>query len=837
MSRISTLLCFTLFLTLCCATAHAGDLEAFKAAYARASEAHEKKAYPQALDEWKTCATLLEAFEENDKVAAIKELVLLRQGECLMHAAEADPADVASIDAAVAAFEGLLKRKKLYSLKKEELNAQLAVALSMKGNASARAGDLARARKAGRQAQTLWSKIPAGSPYEEYRARTNSLLGRVFRQTTDFREAEAALQQAIALWEKSGQVEEGLRERNLLYALHLDMGKVLQAEEELGKLYAELKTGGRERTPLAVECLTNRGVAALYLGAYNEADDYLAAAEALARETAGVSGAEAIANNLGILRYRQGLAYDALAWFDTAGKGADALVKARSLSNAGAVYGNQYFAEPDNQDHFANSEKKLGEAMTLAQSIEDLRTWLSASGNLGRLHTTRARARKDDKGQEDCAKAQDIMAPAWVKVAGKQDLLLETASLAQNLGDLHLLMAERFPATPAHPSLCQKGDLRACAADFFRQALDAASRMGNMEDLWYAHYGLARAYRAEKNRGKAVEEYTAAIAIVESMRDLLTGSASVGFLHDKHMVYTELIDLLLETWAETKAPKEKQQAALQALEVLEKSRLSALKSIFEQALPAERQRLGQELAGLRFREAVLRLDPKGNAKELDALKKSAADLEKRLEQGDTLLQRPGLALAACQKRIRPDQAVLEFYYNDAMIYVWKIDGAGVTLYATERTIDDAGDLRDFMNEYVENFTKNIVAERNERSEQRVINTRDNLKGIYQKLFVETGLQLDPGYTRLTIISYRRLSVVPFAALLTDATTGAVLGGSYDIDTLVSLQQLLQTNAIAEKSLYAIGNPEMPPGIKSGAETRGDGGVDPDRPHAVEGAWI
>jgi len=807
-----------------------GDLAQLKALHAQASEAQDKGVYPTAIKKWEEVYSYLGQFEDNPKIAAIKETVLMSKGECLAGLAEKDPSDMKSLAEAETVFQELLRQKKLTGVKKDDLLVKLAIVYGMQGNAYALKGEYKDALKRAKKAQESWSKAPKEQSLEEYRARANSLLGKIFQRVGKFADADAVLKQAVSYWEKSNNQAEALRERNQLYSLHLDMGKALLAEKEFEKLEKELASLGPGSELLTLECRVNLAVASLSVGKYGQAGQRLAAAEEFAKSVADTKWNSAIASNRGILRFREGLYDDALAAFQQAGRGPDKQLQARSLINSGTVYLSQYQSDSSDSS-FKSGEEKLIEGRKQAEQYEDPLAKMRAMNNLGWLYIHRARKLpKNEEGLNALANALKLLRDGYreaKQLAGENQgtLLLEVSSLALAMGDAQLLLAVKHPEQAK--TLSPEGDPLREAERSYREGLDIASRMANMEDVWYARYGLARTLREQKNAPKAAEEFKAAIAVIESMRNLLSGGQSVSFLHDKHMVYTDFIDLLLEDWEAQQAPKAKEQAAILALEYLEKSRLAALKSIFEQALPLETQQLGQELAGLRYEETILNLDREGNKKELEALAKDIAPLEKRLEQHDPLVQRPAIALAECQKRIRPDQAVLEFYYNDKKLYVWRIDGKSVALFSVNRIYEENDKTFDFIEQHVELLAGNIVLQGGSKTD-RLNQILRKCNSIYDRLFVKSGLTLDPVYKHLTIIPYRRLSIIPFAALITDRKANTVLGASYEIDSLISLKQLLNGVRLPDKDIYAIGNPVMPgPPVNSAATRNAQVQLDPD----------
>jgi len=820
----AALLLFTVRAALCRDAAQA--LQDFKTAYARATEADAKGDREVALPAWKEALAALDEFGENDKILPFKETVIFKLAEtqAWLGAAAGDPA---AVEEARVALDGLLKRKKLVGLKKDDVLFRLGHTLGQKSRVLARRGENRQAVAAGKEGLAILEKLPASPELDETLARDNSQLGLALLATSDLKAAEERLTRAAEFWGKIGNEPEQLRERNLIIFLHGELGRLTQAEREYEALLAQLPAKGLDKSVLGVECRVNLGLIQLQLGKYADAAARFDQAEALAREVPDYANPEAIANNRGIVAFREGMYHEALGRFDRAGQGRNAQVKAQSLANAGGVYLNLYQSER-NDDHFTRAEEKLRAALTQAESVDDARAGFVAGNNLGRLYLLRAgKPASSAQGSEDCAKALDTLGKYFREandLAGRtKSVLYESASLALNLGDVYLLIGTSFrDAGLERGGPCADPDPLVCAEKFYREGLDLALRLGSAEEIWYGRYGLARVWRARGNAPKAIEHYAAAIENIESLRNLLSGGAAVSFLHDKHMVYTECIDLLLQEWEKSKDPKAKQKASLTALEYLERSRQGELRALFAQALPEARQKEHHELAGLRYRLTLLAQAPEPDRKEMEAVQKAMAPLEKALEKDDPMLQKTGLDLAACQRRLGPDQAVLEYYYSADAFYVWKIDRAGVSLHTAPRLEEDVAtdEKQDFLETAVDKFGNNIVGGGGAAS-QRTTHVITTLHDIYKRLFVDAGLALDPTITRLTIVPYRRLSIVPFAALYVDAAAGSVLLDKYQIGYLTALSQLLARPETSAPVLYAVGNPNMPQQVAAVSVTRGD----------------
>ena len=302
--------------------------------------------------------------------------------------------------------------------------------------------------------------------------------------------------------------------------------------------------------------------------------------------------------------------------------------------------------------------------------------------------------------------------------------------------------------------------------------------------------------------------------MVENLRNLLSGSQSVGFLHDKHLVYTDCVEFLLEQWKKSADSDQKKEYAREALVFLERSRLNGLKSVFERALPPEKQEVSGELAEVNYQLAVLRLAPDVAPQVLDPLETRRGELEQALAQDDPYLQKPAPALDICQKKIAPDQVVLEFYYTKKDFYIWKISAEAIELFTTPRlVVDEATDEEnDFLSLVVDDFLEHIVLMSAQRDERTASKITDDLARMYERFFVESGLKLPEAGGRLTIVPYKKISVLPFAAMAPDndaAGENLPLVAHFTINYLTSLNQLLLEKTPGQPGFYGVGNPQMP----------------------------
>lgn len=792
-------------------------LAQFKQAYAAANEAFEKKDYAQALPNYEKAAEALGRFEENDKLGPFVEDCMMKLAECHSGLYRAEPANNEHFNSAKKQFELLLKRKKLYELSKDDISLRLAGLSFSKSRSFADTGNFREAEKFEMEGLALIKTIKKQESVEETLAREYSWLGKVYKYVGKYKEALATLDFSLKYWEKTNNQKELIREKGLANSIKMDMGRVGEAENDYARLIAELNAADQAESLFNVEFHVNKAVCAIILGKYKQAAELLDKAERIAAKLPEFKGKDAIVNNRGIIAFREGLYYDGIALFTEAAKTLNQQLKAQALGNMGGVYLNLYRGSDENF-LFNKGEASLSQAIKLASDVNDVRTLMAAGSNLGKLYTLRAQRQRQtapEQATEDYNNAMDRLFSANALAAEYEKSNIPTpeyADISNHLGDLYLSLNNRKDKSPLkNQTLCPGGGLLACAERSFYQASQTAARINSPEDLWYAYYGLARTAKAGGNPAKAVEYYKKAIDIIEGMRNLVGGKAAVGFFHDKHSAYNELIDLLLDEWSHAADQARRKELSLQALEYLEKSRLNELKALFEQALPEDKQAAAGELGELNYRLAVLSLEEKKNLAEIQGIRKLLPNLEKTLEKDDPFLKRPALPLQAVQQKLAPERLVLEFYYNASMIYIWKIDKTSVTLHAANRfTADEFDEDKkiDFFTQYVDDFCKYI--DKVHEGEGRKKKVVDDLLEFYKRFFVDSKLGLDQSkYASLSIIPYKKISILPFAAFIADKQTNATLGQKYRIHTVSSLNQLLLDANKSEAGFFGVGNPNMP----------------------------
>ncbi len=832
----------------------------FNQAYKAASKAFNKGDFAKALPQWQKAYDSMELLKQSSKVAKIKEKVELGLAMTYAGLALKDPDDTENFTNALKWYDELLNRKKLYGTNRAVLYDNKSFLLSRRASQICAAGKCKEALPLQQQAIKVLQKMEPGPTLDKYLAYERSSLARTAKYASQYKIALEAADLAVAYWRKSKNNLELARESILRDSILLDLGRISEAKADLEKLLPELikaasdaaavpepdaKTAGTKeakaaakaqakRITLIIDAGVNAAVCASVLGRYGEAAALLKQAAEWSAKAKNNYGTEAVAIDRGILNYHQGLYFDALAAFEKVSGSNNAQRRAKSLSNAGCIYLSLYRDKADER-YFEKSKDRLLKALPLGEESGDLGTAVAAATNLGLLYLYKSRNEAvADPASELLVQAVEILLKGEAqarKLAADQAQTPEYAEAEIDLGDVFLELYTRFRGGKVADLVCpgstDTGYLD-CAQQYYESGLQIASSMKLLNKLWRAYHGLARVHQARGDTAAALENYRKAVDVVENLRNLLSGSQSVGFLHDKHIVYTDCVEFLLEQWKKSADGAQKTEYARQSLIFLERSRLNGLKSVFERALPPEKQAVGGELAEVNYQLAVLRLAPDVAPHSLAPLEKRKAELEKALEQDDPYLQKPAPALDICQKRIAPDQVVLEFYYTKDNFYIWKIRADSLELFTTPRlVVDEATDEEfDFLSLVVDDFLEHIVLLTAQRDERTASKITDDLARMYERFFVQSGLSLPEAGGRLTIVPYKKISVLPFAAMAPDSNAAGEnlpLVAQYTINYLTSLNQLLLEKKPGQAGFYGVGNPQMPRPLAPPAQgTRGAG---------------
>jgi len=792
-----------------------------QSAYSKGGNAYKEKKYKKAAENWEEALKALKKLiqvqvEESKKLRKIKEGLLLNIGEAYRKLAKKEGAD--SNIYFIKAKNKFEEIEFFVGVSKEKVNLSLCLLYKDRGQRFIEIGQYIKAKENHEKALDFSKLLPKSISKNEILriiANQHRSIGISEKYLGNYNSALNHFNKAFHLWQKVADKKEQLNERANIALLQIDMGQIL---ESIYKLDSLIKEDTERGLPIAHNYL-NLGKCYYILGDYGEAESKFLRAEYLYKELNNARGKDVVNINLGLIDYEQGLFDDALHRFKMAAKSKDKQLQTISLSNAGAVYIN-YFMENHQYPYLKKAENELHKAEVVADAIADKRMLMSISNNMGKVYYERG-----DSGD-------------YKNANHKLDLALKYADELYDKGT-HILHE--------YSNICScKGDVYLKQGDFnnathyFDKAVKNAKKGGKGEilfpdflnQLWYGYYGLGRAYKAIGNIKEAIENFESSIDVIKDMRSLIGGSGSIGFLRNKHQVYTDLIDLLLEQWEKEKDEKKKNGYSTDALIILERSRLGALKSLFEQATPKQNENI--EIA---LNEITHQLEKATNPKKINKLKRKKDEFDRRIEKDDPLIQKSNFDkdkfFFEIIKNMNPKQVIFEYYHNDKNIYVWKLDKEcksphfyppiniryedkdGVEyniLKRIDRLYEIISDKNKLFSEDKGQLWSNFYKKDNENYIGHLIEI------ISDKIFP---FKIDDNkYDVVTIIPYGKLCLLPFSIL--GDKDHRLIDRNFYTNYYYSMKQALLANTKPEgHNLFAVGNPEIPGFIsKTSSTTRG-----------------
>lgn len=327
-----------------------------------------------------------------------------------------------------------------------------------------------------------------------------------------------------------------------------------------------------------------------------------------------------------------------------------------------------------------------------------------------------------------------------------------------------------------------------------KEALDSVvthKRAPDQGDVyWIALYERGRVAEREGKPAEAIEYYRRAIEVIEQQRSSLTTEATkIGFVGNKQQVYARSIALLVA--AERPA---------EAFDFVERSKARALvdllaekKDFAVRGADAERARL--VLADLDRAE----LDARSLASPSEATggiqRRSLRVLRDELETVAPELSSLVAVSSVPEKEIRtllgPDEALIEYYYDDTALYAFVVTAAGVQAIRLER----AG----------------LAEQVSELRRALELPWDDSFHGPAQRLNDALIKPLEPRIkaAKLVIVPHGALHYMPFAALLAEG--GRYLLDRYALRLTPSASVLKFLRPVSPRpvaGLLAFGNPDL-----------------------------
>ncbi|RKZ37042.1 MAG: hypothetical protein DRQ37_02805, partial [Gammaproteobacteria bacterium] len=296
-------------------------------------------------------------------------------------------------------------------------------------------------------------------------------------------------------------------------------------------------------------------------------------------------------------------------------------------------------------------------------------------------------------------------------------LMVGTAQAAT--GKLELAQ-ESLDALIAHPRIVDQGDVH-----------------------WLALFERGRVAEQLGQPAQAVEFFLRAIEVIEGQRASLTTEATkIGFVGDKQQVYARLVALLVAA-----------DKPAQAFDVVERSKARALVDML-----AEKQDFAvRGEKGERAKRALLELDEvqfegRALAAPIDGAsgRRSVDVLVEEIRNADpeffSLVTVTTIPADTVRGLLGPDEALVEYYYDEDALYAFVVDSSGVRSVPLDRTgLVDA-----------------IAWLRAELQSSKGETYRQPAQQLYQRLIKP----LEPELTsaKLVLVPHGALHYLPFAAL-------------------------------------------------------------------------
>jgi CHAT domain-containing protein len=334
-----------------------------------------------------------------------------------------------------------------------------------------------------------------------------------------------------------------------------------------------------------------------------------------------------------------------------------------------------------------------------------------------------------------------------------------------------------------HKSQMEVGELKP-AKEGFDALLAKPETRDNGEIYWLLLYDRGRIAAAEGDLPGAIEFWRRAVEVIELQRSTINTEASkIGFVGDKQAAYRALVGGLFA-----------QGLHGEAFEFVERSKARALvdllaaKKDFAVAAP-NAEEIRRLLASAAQEEADARAQSGATA--LRAAPAAMRALKEQAPELGSLVSVSATPLTEIQARVEADEALIEYYYDDASLYVFVLDRDGLK----SAKLDAAGLERD-----VRALRKALeLPEGNEHEE------------LGRRLYAQLILPVEPllaGKKALVIVPHGALHYLPFAALRGE--TGYLID-AYALRFLPSasvVRYLRSGSSPGRAGILAFGNPDL-----------------------------
>ncbi len=323
------------------------------------------------------------------------------------------------------------------------------------------------------------------------------------------------------------------------------------------------------------------------------------------------------------------------------------------------------------------------------------------------------------------------------------------------------------------------------AKEGFDKLLKDKRSESNGEIYWMLLSDRGRIAAAEGNMEEAVRLWRQAVEIIEHQRSSINTEANkIGFAGDKQAVYRQLIGGLYTTgrFAEAFGYLERSKSRALVDLLASKKDFAVATGDAEKIRELLTQAEQTEIAGL-AQDAGQRSRNLGVAAPNAALREQAPELA-------TLVSVGAIALEDIQAKLRADETLVEYYYDDQWIYAFVLSRETLSATRVEAGALDA----------------EVRAWRAALEEPQADAQLSQAQALYRKLIAPILPKLDK--PRITFVSHGVLHYVPLAALHS--------GSEYLLDKFsmrvlpsASVMQYLRTGEVPYPAgVLALGNPDL-----------------------------
>lgn len=281
------------------------------------------------------------------------------------------------------------------------------------------------------------------------------------------------------------------------------------------------------------------------------------------------------------------------------------------------------------------------------------------------------------------------------------------------------------------------------AKEGFDKLLKDKRSESNGEIYWMLLFDRGRIAAAEGDHALAVKLLRQAVGIVEQQRSSIDTEANkIGFVGDKQAVYRRLIGSLYDSGELADAfvylERSKSRALVDLLAekkdfAVADGDVEKIRTLLAEAEQTEIAGLAQGSAGAERRTRSAAAMPTA------ALREQAPELATLVSVGAT-------PIADIQAKLRQDETLVEYFYDDRWLYAFVLNRDGLRATRTE-----AGDLETEVRQW-----RNALEDRESKTQLPMG------QALYRKLVEPIASQLDR--PRLTFVAHGALHYVPLAAL-------------------------------------------------------------------------